>query len=611
MGGFFAAVTVRGVEAAPLIVEALKRQLFLGDDCAGIAVLGRDGLVIRKDSGSVEEVDSRLGLSRISGRMGLGHTRFSTHGRPHRENAHPHIDCKGKIAVVGDGAIANYEELRDRLMIEGHRIISRCDFEIVPHILEKIRVEKSFAQALANAASMLDGFYTIAALDAEAEALGIYSSTKPFYIGLGRQGVFASATRASLHGYAERVAEVPRGVAVILTGPKRVEAYRVPGLEPVDLSFEPLRIDPATIEKDGYPHHMLREIYEIPYALLRTLSTIQKKYLMFAAKLVREARRIYVVADGTSLHAGYVGNYYLADLTGLSSLAVSAAEFPLYHVSNVGPGDIVVAISQSGETGDVVNSVYEAKLRGATILGITNHIGSRLARLSNLFLPMGAGPELAVPATKTFTSSLLVLYLVALAAAEESGRLRPSEARERVAEIKSFSHTMLSRMSGIDRRAAEAAGHIAGCRSGYVVSRGISYPIAMEGALKLKEAAYVHAEGMEAGEFKHGPIVLVEKGFFTVFVIPVERQAAAATYPLISSALEKEATVAVVGFEDDPRLEELSGEALVVRVPRTNRHLAPIALTIPLQYLAYRLGVAKGLDVDRPRYLSKAVTAPG
>ena len=608
MGGLFAAAVARGVSASPIIVEALKKQYFRGNDCAGVAVLSDSKLIVEKDSGIVEEVDSRLGLSRLPGAMGIGHTRFSTHGRPHRENAHPHLDCRGRIAVAGDGAISNYEELRDRLMVEGHRVISRCDFEVVPHLVESARRQASFPRAVADAVSRLDGFYTLLVLDADAEAIAAYSNMQPFYVGLGEKGIYVSSTRSALYGYAEKVAEVGGGILVLVSGPRRIESYRLPGMEQYELVFKPLEMDPSTLDKDGYKHHMLREIYEIPYALLRTLSAIQPRYLSLASKLVREARRIYVVADGTSLHAGYVGNYYLADLTGLSSLAVSAAEFPLYHVSNVGPGDIVIAISQSGETGDVINSVYEAKLRGATILGITNYLGSRLARLSNLFLPMAAGPELAVPATKTFTSSLLVLYLVALGAAEEEGRLRPSEVRERRLEVRRFASRLLGKLGEIDSQAARAARHIASCRSGYVVSRGISYPIAMEGALKLKEAAYMHAEGMEAGEFKHGPIVLVEEGFFTVFIMPVERQAAAATYPLIESALEKGASVTVVGFEDDPRLDELPESLVVVRTPSTDRHMAPISLTVPLQYLAYRLGEARGLDVDKPRYLVKAVT---
>ncbi len=608
MGGLFAASTIRGVDAAPIIVEGIRRQYFRGGDCAGIAVLKDSQLIVRKDSGSVDEVESRLSLSNLPGTMGIGHTRFSTHGRPHRENAHPHLDCKGRIAVVGDGAISNYEELRDSLMVSGHRIISRCDFEVVPHLLESRRSEASLIDSLADAVRMLDGFYSMIILDADAEMMAAYSNMQPLYVGIGGKGVYVSSTRTALHGYAGKVAEIPGGVLIVVSGSRRVEFYRLPSLEPFEAEFKLLSIDPSLLAKDGYPHHMLREIYEIPYALFRTLATIQRKYLSLAAKLIRESRRLYVVADGTSLHAGFVSNYYLVDLTGLSALPVSAAEFPLYHASNVGPGDIVIAISQSGETGDVINSVYEAKLRGATILGITNHVGSRLARLSNLFLPMGAGPELAVPATKTFTSSLLVLYLIALSAAEDSGRLRPSEVRERIAGIKGFAGRLHSEMSRMDSSAAKAAEHIAGCRSGYVVSRGISYPIAMEGALKLKEAAYVHAEGMEAGEFKHGPIVLLDEGFFTVFITPVERQAAEATYPLIESAVEKKATVTIVGFEGDPRLDELGSQALVIKAPRTDRHLAPIALTVPLQYLAYRLGVAKNLDVDKPRYLTKAVT---
>ncbi|MEM4454907.1 MAG: SIS domain-containing protein, partial [Thermofilaceae archaeon] len=289
-------------------------------------------------------------------------------------------------------------------------------------------------------------------------------------------------------------------------------------------------------------------------------------------------------------------------------VVVSAAEFPLYYVENVGPGSLVIAISQSGETGDVLSSLYEAKLRGATILGVTNYVGSRLARLSNVYLPIGAGPEIAVPATKTFTSTLLLLYLSSLQAGRDLGKVSQDEHSRAVAAVKTLAQSLAAELPQLDRQATRAAAQVAACRGGYVVSRGITYPLALEGALKLKEAAYFHAEGVEAGEFKHGPFVLIEKGFFAGFIVPVEKVAAEATYPLITAAAESGATVVAAGFEGDEKLAE-AGEAgaAVLTTVRTERHLAPISLAVPLQLFAYRLGEKLGRPIDAPRYLTKAV----
>ncbi|HDI02198.1 MAG TPA: SIS domain-containing protein, partial [Ignisphaera sp.] len=460
-------------------------------------------------------------------------------------------------------------------------------------------------RAVSKVSRILEGFYTFAVLDAESRSIAVYTSLQPIYIGVSRDLVIVSSSRYALYGYTDRVSELRADEIAILSS-EGVEVYRASDLKPVDKVFEDLKIDPSYILKDGYPHHMLREIYEIPYSILRTLSAVQEKYLSFASRLLQGAKDIYVIADGTSLHAGFVGSYYLSELAHVSPIVVSAAEFPLYYVENVGPGSLVIAISQSGETGDVIRSVYEAKLRGATILGITNYVGSRLANLSNLYLPMAAGPELAVPATKTFVSTLVLLYLAALRVARDIGKITASEYREKVLRLKSYALGLRGYMPRIDRTASEAAKNIATCRSGYVVSRGITYPIAMEGALKLKEAAYVHAEGMEAGEFKHGPIVLVEKGFFTIFIVPVERMSAEATYPLIRMAREKEATVVAIGFEGDENLKSI--EAITtITVPPADRHVAPIALTIPIQFVAYRLGELLKRPIDSPRYLTKAV----
>ncbi len=606
MGGIAVAISRKGQSVAPIIRRMLERMLFRGSDCAGIATAKDGRLYIKKDRGRIDEVHAKHNLDDLPGHIGIGHTRFSTHGRPHVENAHPHTDCHSRIAVVGDGAISNYERLKDELVFRGHRLVSRCDFEVIAHLVEEfIAKGLNLLDSIKRIRDTVNGFYTVAVLDALAERIAVYTTLQPFYIAVTEDMVLGSSAKCAIHGLADTIIRLDSD-EIALIGVEGVEVYRARDLVKIYKGAEKLEVDEKLIDKDGYPHHMLREIYEIPYAILRTIASIQEKYLSLAARLITSAKNIYIIGDGTSLHAGYVASYYLTELAGISPVVVSAAEFPLYHVENTGPGTVVIAISQSGETGDVIRSVYEAKLRGATILGITNNIASSLANLSNLYIPIAAGPELAVPATKTFTSTLIALYLISLRAARDLGRIDRSEEDERITSVKKLAYELLDEIRRIDMQSYEIAKELAECRSGYVISRGITYPIAMEGALKLKETAYVHAEGMEAGEFLHGPIVLVERGFFTIFIVPVERIAAQATYNLIRSSFEKGATVATIGFSGDPQLNEVPGKK--VYVPPTARHLVPVVTAIPLQFIAYHLGVLRGCPIDTPKYLRKAIT---
>lgn len=608
MGGIFAAISKRSENTVPIVIEGLRRLKYRGADNSGIAVLLDGRIEIFKEVGSIEAVSAKLGLENISSSIVLGHTRFATHGRPTVENAHPHTDCGRRIAVVGDGALSNYEDLRDKLLMEGHKITSRSDFEVVAHIFESLlNKEYRSPEFLKEIYSKMEGYFSFAVLEAEKQRIIATTNGPKLFYGLSDNYVLLSSSKYALHGFADQYGELSPGELIILSkdGPT---VYTSEGLAKQVQSL-PLQLDPMLVEKGGYKHHMLREINEVPEALLRTLSSVQKRYLNLAGRLVTGADNIYIIANGTSLHAGMIASYYFSELAGISPIVTSAAEFPLYYLENVGPGTLVIAISQSGETGDVLSSLYEAKLRGATILGITNYVGSRLARLSNLYLPIAAGPELAVPATKTFTSTLQVLYLVALSSSRQKGKIEESEQKARLEAIKKLAQSLAERLVFIDSEAMKAAEKISLCRSGYIVSRGLTYPLALEGALKLKEASYFHAEGVEAGEFKHGPFVLVEQGFATIFIMPVEKVSAEATYPSIEMARQTGATVVVIGSENNQKLLELSQDGVTtIRAVETERHLAPISLAVPLQLLAYRLGEKLNRPIDTPRHLVKAVT---
>jgi len=606
LGGIFGAISHGEDNVVDIVIRGVKGLEYRGFDGSGIAISADKTVKIFKDATRIDVVVERYGLNKLYSWVALGHTRYATHGKPHIENTQPHSDCKNIVAVVGDGSIANYEKLRDEVIYKGHRVVSRCDFEVVAHLIEEeLENTSNFLKALVNTIKKLSGFYSFAVLNSLCNCIAVYTSLQPIFIGVSDKLFAVSSSKGMLYPIADKYIELGKEDVALITK-NGIEVYSVSELSRIDKPFKNLDIDVKYIDKDGYPHHMIREIYEIPYSILRTVSSIQEKYLSFAARLISDAKDIFIIGNGTSLHAGLIASYYLSELAGINSIVVSAAEFPLYYVDNVSPGTVVIAISQSGETGDVIQSIFEAKIRGATIMGITNYIGSKLANLSNLYLPVAAGPEMAIPATKTFTSTLTLLYLASLRTANHIGKIHESEYRDRVKRLWILGEMLLGYMHKIDIEASKAVEYISQCRSGYITSRGITYPIALEGALKFKETAYIHAEGVETGEFRHGPQSLLEEGVFTIFLIPFERSAIASTYNLIQLAIDRGAKTVAIGFETDQHLNSLT-QVAKIRIPSVERHLAPIIATIPLQFMAYRLGVLLGRPIDKPRYLTKTV----
>ncbi len=609
MGGIFAAVSRRGSNVVGDVAKGLLRLRYRGCDCAGVAALVDSKIVVRKDRGDIAVLAEKL-FEGLSSSVVLGHTRFSTHGRPHPSNAHPHTGCGGVVAVAGDGVIANYEELRDELMVRGHSLRSRCDFEVVAHLVEDEmkRLGDPF-KAFIEAVKKLEGVFSLAVMVGGYPEVYCYTLNQPLYIGESAHAYYVSSTRSALYQLASSYTVLDSGTAARVSV-RGVEAYKLTKEEaiPVQLVFEKLEVDPALVEKDGFPHFMLKEIHEVPNAILRALMAPQKRYRELAARLVAHADKVYIIGNGSSLHAGMLASYYLTELAGVTPIVLSAAEFPLYHINNVTPGTLVIAVSQSGETGDVIKAVYEAKLHGATILGITNNISSRLANLSSLFLPVAAGLEISIPATKTFTATLVTLYQLALDTARYQGKISPREVEEKRKQVYQLAKELEAMLPRMNEEAKKAALKVKASSSGYTISRGLNYPLALEASLKLKEAAYFHAEGVEAGEFRHGPITLVDKSFTTLFIVPAEAEAAEATIPLVEDAYEREAIVVLVGDRDSLSLIEKPVEKITA--PQTPRHLKPIAYSVPIQLLAYHLGVLRGCPIDKPKKLVKAVTEP-
>ncbi|MFB6491240.1 MAG: isomerizing glutamine--fructose-6-phosphate transaminase [Thermoproteus sp. AZ2] len=560
------------------IKAGLQRLVYRGYDGAGVAYLEGGELKVVKAVGGVDA----LAVPDISTVAALGHTRYASRGRKTLENTHPLLDCKGEVAVVLDGIIDDYEAIRERLASARHKLRSTTDAEVIPHLLE--------SEPPAEAAK-IRGVYAFAALAKDGRMFAVQMG-QPLVVALAGDCVFISSDVPSLYGFAEEAYVVPDGSLVEL-GPGNFNAVDISTGAPAQLARKRVR-EVQFADKAGYPHFMLKEIYEVPEVLLRSKAALMEKYLRLASMILHGAKSVYVIGNGTSLHAGMVASYYFADV-GLGVSVVSAAEFPYYALENVGTGTVVLAISQSGETSDVIKSIRLAKRQGAVIVGVTNSVSSRLAIESNVYLPITAGPEMAVPATKTFAATLETLLILAYYVGLYTGRRRAEDLRGLYERIDALAAKLRSAMPGLEKAAEMAAARLARRESVYVAGSGIIYPVALEAALKLKEAALVHAEGVQMGELLHGPLVMGARGFAAIFLKPLEGGAAELYGRARKMALERGLDVLSVGFGEDLEIAE------------ADRELAPISYAVALQLLAYKTGVARGAPIDTPPGLVKAV----
>lgn len=557
----------------------LKRLTYRGYDGSGVAYISGGALRVVKKPSHVDLLE----LPREDVYVALGHTRYASRGRITLENTHPLLDCKGRLAVVVDGVIDDYERLRDELSARGHRFVSTTDAEVIAHLLEEARP--------AEVARRLNGLFSFAALTADG-VLFAAQRGQPLVVATSGGCAYVSSDIASLYGFAEEAYVVPEGAYVELS-PGGFKAYLEDGSS---APLEKKRVKELQYaDKAGFPHFMLKEIYEVPEALVRTKAALMEKYLRLASMIIQGAKSVYIIGNGTSLHAGMVSSYYFADV-GLNVYVVSAAEFPHYALSNVGTGTVVIAISQSGETSDVIRSIRAAKRQGAVILGVTNSVSSRLALESNVYLPITAGPEMAVPATKTFTSTLETLLILAYHVGLHTGKRDASDLRSLDRRIEALAERLKSSIVGYDKIAEALAERLAMGKSVYVAGSGIVYPVALEGALKLKEAALLHAEGVQLGELLHGPLALASRGLLAVFLKPADAGATSLYERAIKIAKERGVDVLTLG----PGCEMPAVEA--------DRELAPISYAVSLQLLAYRAGVKLGVPIDTPPGLVKAVT---
>jgi glucosamine--fructose-6-phosphate aminotransferase (isomerizing) len=573
-------------EAAPLLLEALRRLEYRGYDSAGMCTLFEGKLLVKKDKGKVEEIEERLRLSELPGSIGIAHTRWATHGEPSQRNAHPHLDSRGIVAVVHNGIIENYLELRKFLEKKGYTFASDTDSEVVPNLISYYLHEgKAFSDAVRETCKRLEGSFALAILCAhEPETVIGVRKESPLVIGIGRGEMFLSSDIPAILKFTRRIIPLQDWEMVELRPQKpRITLLKTKGVvkrKPIVIKWT-LQM----AEKMGYPHFMIKEIFEQPSAVRETLRADPLALKKLCEEMER-ADKIYLVGCGSSFHASLVGKYFLSKLAGLSVEAILSSEFP--ESCGVGKGELVLAITQSGETADTLKAVRFARERKARTACLVNVIGSTITRESDLTCCIHAGPEISVVATKTFTSQLAYLLRIALSLSS------------RKLNLTSLPTLMETVLKEAEPKTKTLASTYRSMEDVYLISRGIGYPIAMEGALKLKEVAYIHAEAMAGGELKHGTLALIQQGTPVIALVPAG-EVEDKMFSNIQEVRARGARVMSVASKEIPDTETLL-------LPNVDEIFFPFLSVLPLQLLAYYLSVERGCDPDRPRHLAKSVT---
>ena len=597
-------------DARQVLIPGLKRLEYRGYDSAGLAVVNGNGLAIQKSQGKIARLEEHLTRQSISGSLGIAHTRWATHGVPSDRNAHPHADCTGRLAVVHNGLIENHRTLRMRLLASGHRMASETDTEILAHLIEEYS-NCSLEQAVAAALREIRGACAMAVVDSTFpdRLVAARVGGSPLIIGRGDGEYFLASDIPAVLPLTREIQVLEDGEVAVLTR-SSVAICRLSG-EAVQRRSQRVAWTPEAAEKGGYPHFMLKEIFEQPEAVAATLrdrinpesGLVQLTDLALTADELRRVRRIVLVACGTSWHAALVGKYLLEEWTDLPCEVDIASEFRYRHLL-VNDRTLIIPISQSGETADTLAALRAAHERKARIVSICNVVGSSVARESDGVLYTRAGIEIGVASTKAFTAQLAALYLLGIHMGLALERLSPAHARDLTGHLLAVPK-MLQNVLARCERVASLAEKFVDCRDFLYLGRGIHFPVALEGALKLKEISYIHAEGYPAGEMKHGPIALIDSSLPVLVLAPPGK-----TYEKILSNIEEvKARQGIVIAVTCDGNRELEGKANhILNLPDLSEYVAPILEAVPLQLLAYHIGVRRGCDVDQPRNLAKSVT---
>jgi glutamine---fructose-6-phosphate transaminase (isomerizing) len=598
-------------EACPIVLKGLKRLEYRGYDSAGIALVN-DGLKVYKKKGKVADLEEHLNGKDLRSSIAIGHTRWATHGEPSDRNSHPHTAGNGKLAMIHNGIIENYAQLKQELQNKGHVFKSDTDTEVLIHFIEEIQESNqcSLEEALRIALKRVVGAYVIVIVDQDnPDTLIAARKGSPLVIGVGKGEHFLASDASPIVEYTKEVVFVnDYEIAVIKADElilKNISNERqTPYIQKLDIEL-------AAIEKGGYDHFMLKEIFEQPQTIFDSLrgrldsknGTLTLGGIRNHEEILAQAKRIIIVACGTSWHAGLVAEYMIEELCRIPVEVEYASEFR-YRNPVVGPGDVIIAVSQSGETADTLVAIESAKQKGAIILGVCNVVGSSIARISDAGAYTHAGPEIGVASTKAFTAQLAVLCLIGLKVAITKGSITEQRFQHLLDELDHIPEKVAVALK-LDEQVKKIADKYKDARDFLYLGRGYNFPVALEGALKLKEISYIHAEGYPAAEMKHGPIALVDENLPVVIVATRDSYYEKVVSNIQEIKARKGKVIAVV-TEGDQTIPSMADD--VIEVPEADELVAPMISVIPLQLLAYYIGVLKGFDVDKPRNLAKSVT---
>jgi glucosamine--fructose-6-phosphate aminotransferase (isomerizing) len=592
-------------EAYPIIITGLKRQEYRGYDSTGVALINGDGLKVYKKKGKVAELEESLLGKQLSAHIGIGHTRWATHGEPSDRNAHPHTSASGKLAMIHNGIIENYGQLKQELLNKGYTFTSDTDTEVLLNFIEEIKKNNqcSLEEAVAGA-------YVILVLDVD-DPHTIIAARKgsPLVIGIGKGEHFLGSDATPMLEYTKEVVYVNDYEVAIVKADELI--LKNLGNERQTPYITKLDMELAAIEKGGYDHFMLKEIFEQPHTIYDCLrgrldakaGTITMKGVQDNIEQLINANRIIIIACGTSWHAGLIAEYVIEELCRIPVEVEYASEFR-YRNPIVNKGDVIIAISQSGETADTLVAIEKAKENGAMIFGIVNVVGSSIARISHAGAYTHAGPEIGVASTKAFTAQLVVLTMIALKIAKEKGSISDEYYSKLLFELEDVPEKVEALLKNVKEIKAIAEKY-KGAADALFLGRGYNFPVALEGALKLKEISYIHAEGYPAAEMKHGPIALVDEKLPVVFVATKDAYHAKIVSNIQEIKARKGKVIAIIS-EGDEIIPGMADDVFVV--PPADEIIAPMISVIPLQLLSYYIGVLKGCDVDKPRNLAKSVT---
>ncbi len=599
-------------QAYPILIKGLHRLEYRGYDSAGVALLNKE-LKLYKTRGKVSDLEESIKDKDVSGTIGIAHTRWATHGEPNDANAHPHFSYSQNLAIIHNGIIENYATLKQELIKRGFVFKSETDTEVLIHLIEDIQLNESvtLAEALQIALNQVVGAYAIVIIDRhDSDKLIVARKGSPLVVGIGEKEFFVASDATPIVEYTRDVVYLNDEEIAVVSRNGEFKIRTITNIEKTPY-VQTLEINLSALEKEGYEHFMLKEIYEQPKSIRDSmrgrLNTITGQVLLggimdYQQKIVN-AKRIIIIACGTSWHAGLVGEYLIEELSRIPVEVEYASEFR-YRNPIIYEDDVVIAISQSGETADTLAAIELAKSKGATIIGICNVVGSSIARATHAGSYTHAGPEIGVASTKAFTAQVTILTMMAMMIAESKGTLSKSRFHQLVAELDSIPGKVEQTLK-VNEKIIEIARKYKDARNALYLGRGYNYPVAMEGALKLKEISYIHAEGYPAAEMKHGPIALIDEEM-PVVIIATNKGTYKKVISNIQEVKARKGKIIAIITEGDETVKELADH--YIEVPETEEMLVPLIATIPLQLLSYHIAVMRGCNVDQPRNLAKSVT---